>query len=132
MAMAAVVRVLGPRLTRVIAGDIPTTAATEGFRVVCMSRMRVMDAMGVPSAFAVRYLASRKVPDASPAGGVPEKKNKKVSVVSWSAYHIERKKKTYTPGACWWEARSDSSNSSMTFSVGPPACTFPRPPRPPV
>jgi hypothetical protein len=34
MAMAAVVRVLSPGLTRVIAGDIPTTATTKGFGVV--------------------------------------------------------------------------------------------------
>lgn len=66
MAMG-MVRVLGPRLTRVITGDIPATAAAKRIGVVAMSRMRMIDAMGVPGAFAARYHASRKVPCASPA-----------------------------------------------------------------
>jgi hypothetical protein len=36
--------------------------------------MRVIGTMAVPGAFAVRYLAIHKIPEASPAGGVPEKK----------------------------------------------------------
>jgi hypothetical protein len=68
------VRVLGPWLARVIAGDIPSATATRGLNVVSMSRMRVINAVGVPGAFGVRYHARRKVRGASPAGGVPEKK----------------------------------------------------------
>jgi hypothetical protein len=93
------VRVLGPRLARVIARDIPGTAATEGFDVVRVRRMRVIGAVGVPGAFAVRYLASRKVPCASPAGGVPEQKIR-ITLVSWSClsyWKWEKKKGTYSP-----------------------------------
>jgi hypothetical protein len=56
-----------------VAGNIPATAATEGLGVVIMSQMRVIDTVGVSGALAVRYLARRKVPDASPPRGVPEK-----------------------------------------------------------
>lgn len=41
------------------------------FSDVTMGRMRVIGAIGVPGIFAVRYFARRKVPGASPAGGVP-------------------------------------------------------------
>lgn len=67
-------RVLGSGFARGLAGDIPAAAATMRFSDVTMGRMRVIGAIGAPGIFAVRYLARRKVPDASPAVGVPEKK----------------------------------------------------------
>jgi hypothetical protein len=83
-----------------VTGNIPAAAAAEGFGVVVMSQMRVIDTMGVSGALAVRYLAIRKVPQASPPRGVPEKYEQKNP---WSAGpHFEKAKKktTHSPAAC--------------------------------
>ena len=124
-----VVRVLDSGLARMLTGDISSTPTTVGLGIVLMGRMRMIDAVGVTGAFQVRYLASVKVCDPTPANGVPRKMthNKTPCQV---VRHFEKEKKTYTPEGCWWAARSDSSISSMTFSEGPPAWMFPIPPRP--
>ena len=90
-----IAHVLGSSLAQVIAGNIPATAATEGFCVVAMSRMRVIDIMGVPGAFAVRYLATHKILDTSRAE-VPEKKEKKSSASG--GLHGRVKKGIQRPG----------------------------------
>jgi hypothetical protein len=65
-----VVRVLDSGLARMLTGDISSTPTTVGLGIVLMGRMRMIDAVGVTGAFQVRYLASVKVCDPTPANGV--------------------------------------------------------------
>jgi hypothetical protein len=79
-----------------ITGYISHAATTEGLSVVLMGLVGMIGAVGVSGNLKVRYLASRKVCNATPARGVP-KKNDTINNSASGAPHFEKgKEKTRT------------------------------------
>jgi hypothetical protein len=66
-------RVPASGLARMFTGDISSTPTTVGLGLVLMGLMRMIGSVGVTGTFQVRYQASAKVCDATPATGVPRK-----------------------------------------------------------
>jgi hypothetical protein len=91
--------------------------------------MRVVGAMRGHGTLRVRHLKG-KIGNASAACRVPEKKQKKARRNSRKGGVLTEHDRTYNPEGCWKAARSDSSNSMISFSVRSQGCMLAAPPRP--
>lgn len=107
-------------LARTRAVYVPSASASRGLQVVSVRQMRVVGTMRVHAPIDVRHIARGEIRCPTATCGVPVITVSKLVSQLFSEGGAEQWGPTYTPGGCWWAARSFSSTSRMPFSTGEP------------